>query len=124
MSFLFANNSQQAIVSPHFLYRGENQMRSHPDYHAHFLLLELGFRSIQWLRAMDYEGLLKEDSKQSHHTEDVDVCVCVLSVLQYRIRLYFSNLSPNRKLGNQSERQRLAQSHTDSGGAGKANSLQ
>lgn len=94
MSFVFANNSQQAFVSLHFLYRGENQMRSHPDYHAHFLLLEPGFRGIQWLRAMDYEGLLKEVSKQSHHTEHVDVFVCVCVrvslLLQYRIMLIFS----------------------------------
>lgn len=62
-------------------------MRSHPDYHAHSLLLEPGFRGIQWLRAMDYEGLLREVSKQSHHTKPVDVFmwiyvsvyVCVIS---------------------------------------------
>lgn len=68
-------------------------MLSHPDYHAHLLLLELGFRGIQWLRAMDYEGLLKGVDKQSHHTEQEDVflCVCVyvLSALQYRITLRF-----------------------------------
>lgn len=54
-------------------------MHSHPDYHAHFLPLELGFRGTQWLRAMDYGGLPKFVSKTSHHTEhwDVFVCVCV-----------------------------------------------
>lgn len=78
MSFVFANNSQRAFVRPHFLYRGENQMGSYPDYHAQFLLSEPGFRGIQWLKAMDYEGLLKEVSKQSHHTERVDVFVCVI----------------------------------------------
>lgn len=55
-------------------------MRSHPDYHAHFLLLELGFRGIQWLTAMDYEGLLKEVSKQSQHTEDVHVVFACVRV--------------------------------------------
>ena len=77
----------RASGGPLFLCRGENQMRSHPDYHAHFLLLEPGFRGIQWLRAMDYEGLPKEDSKQSHHTEHV--YVFVWSVRQYGITLIF-----------------------------------
>lgn len=61
-------------------------MRSHPDYHAYFLLLELGFRGTQWLRAMDYEGLLRGVYKQSHHTEQVPR---VSSVLQYRMTLRF-----------------------------------
>lgn len=81
-------------------------MLSHTDYHAHLLLLELGFRGIQWLRAMDYEGLLKGVDKQSHHTEQEDVflcvcvCLCVICpAIQNNIKVPL-HISLNRKLGN------------------------
>lgn len=102
---MFANNSQQAYVSPHFLHSGENQMRSHPDYHARLLPFELGFRGTQWLKAMDYEGLPKKSLQNDPpHQVAGRVCGCLREQVCLICPAKWNNIlhiNPNRKLGNQ-----------------------
>lgn len=84
---LFCHNNR--FVNPPLFHRTENLMYSHPDYHAHSLLLAPWFRDIQGLRVMDYKGLQGEDCKLSQHTECMDVSVCGLTVLWHRLTLMF-----------------------------------
>lgn len=94
-----ANNSQQAFVSLHFFHGVKIRCVPIQITMLIFLLLELGFRSIQWLGAMDYEGLLKEVSKKSHHTKRVDVCV-ICPTIQDNVNIPL-NIIPNRKPSKQ-----------------------